>query len=38
MMLLLFRSGQESPDELPAALRPGVTVEEESEGLGGFKN
>jgi hypothetical protein len=30
--------GQESPNELPAALRPGVTVEEESESLGGFKN
>jgi hypothetical protein len=30
VMLLVFRSGQESPNELPAALRPGVTVEEES--------
>jgi hypothetical protein len=38
VMLLEFRSGQESPNELPAALRPGVTVEEESESLGGFKN
>ena len=29
-MLLVFRSGQENPNELPAALRPGVTVEEVS--------
>jgi hypothetical protein len=39
VVLLVFRSGQESPNELPAALRPGVTVEEEkSDSLGGFRN
>jgi len=38
LILLVFRSGQESPNELPAALRLGTTVEEESKSLGGFKD